>query len=103
MDLDGIEDSIKILNLASNEMGFMSSFQKEDNNSYSIISHNCIVHKIALNNQDSICHGFHDKIILKALEGKTNPEVNLKECIALGDNYSRHVISVDKDSNRTPH
>jgi hypothetical protein len=35
------------------------------------------------------------------LEGKTNPEVNLKECIALGDNYSRHVISVDKGSNRT--
>jgi DeoR family suf operon transcriptional repressor len=96
-----IDDSIKILNLASNEMGFMSSFQKEDDNSYSIISRNCIVHKIALSNQDSICHGFHDRIILKALEGKTNPEVNLRECIALGDNYSRHVISVDKGSNRT--
>jgi predicted ArsR family transcriptional regulator len=97
----GVEDSIKILNSASNEMGFMSSFHKEDDNSYSIISRNCIVHKIAFSNQDAICHGFHDRIIQKALEGKTNPEVNLKECIALGDNYSRHVISVDKGSNRT--
>jgi DeoR family transcriptional regulator, suf operon transcriptional repressor len=97
-----IEESIKILNLASNEMGFMSSFYKEDDNSYSIISRNCIVHKIAFSNQDAICHGFHDRIVQKALEGKTNPEVNLRECIALGDNYSRHVISVDKGSNRTP-
>jgi DeoR family suf operon transcriptional repressor len=96
----GMEDSIKILNLASNEMGFMSSFQKEDDNSYSITSRNCIIHKIALSNQDAICHGFHDRMILKALEGKTNPEVNLRECIALGDNYSRHVITVDKGSDR---
>jgi DeoR family transcriptional regulator, suf operon transcriptional repressor len=97
-----IDDSMKILNLASNEMGFMSSLQKEDDNSYSIISRNCIVHKIAFSNQDAICHGFHDRLIQKALEGKMNPEVNLKECIALGDNYSRHFISVDKGSNRTP-
>jgi hypothetical protein len=65
-------------------------------------SHNCIVHKIALGNQDAICYGFNDTIIQKALEGKMNLEVNLKECIALGDNYSRHIISVDKGSNRTP-
>jgi predicted ArsR family transcriptional regulator len=97
----GIEDSIKILNLASIEMGFMSSFQKEDDNSYSITSRNCIIHKIALSNQDAICNGFHDRMILKALEGTTNPEVNLRECIALGDNYSRHVITVNKGSNRT--
>jgi predicted ArsR family transcriptional regulator len=95
----GVEDSIKILNSASNEMGFMSTFHKEDDNSYSIISRNCIVHRVALSNQDAICHGFHDRIIQKALEGKINSEVNLKECIALGDNYSRHIISVN-DTNK---
>jgi DeoR family transcriptional regulator, suf operon transcriptional repressor len=97
-----LEDSIRILNSVSNEMGFMSSFYKEDdgddNNSstYSIISHNCIVHKIATKHQDAICHGFHDRIIQKSLDGKINAKVQLKECIALGDNYSRHAITVNK-------
>ena len=97
-----IEESIKILNSASNEMGFMSSFNKEDDNTYSIMSRNCIVHKVAFSNQDAICHGFHDRIIQKALEGKINPKVNLKECIALGDNYSRHIISVNGSTNKMP-
>jgi DeoR family transcriptional regulator, suf operon transcriptional repressor len=87
------EESVRILNSSSNEMGFMSSFYKEDDSTYSIMSRNCIVHKIAFSNQDAICHGFHDRIIQKALEGKINPEVHLKECIALGDNYSRHIIN----------
>jgi predicted ArsR family transcriptional regulator len=80
-------------------MGFMSSSYKEDENTYSITSRNCIVHKVALSNQDAICHGLHDRIIQKALEGKINPEVNLRECIALGDNYSRHVISIKESIN----
>jgi DeoR family suf operon transcriptional repressor len=87
------EESVRILNSSSNEMGFMSSFYKEDDSTYSIMSRNCIVHKVAFSNQDAICHGFHDRIIQKALEGKINPEVHLKECIALGDNYSRHIIN----------
>jgi predicted ArsR family transcriptional regulator len=87
------EESVRILNSSSNEMGFISSFYKEDESTYSIISQNCIVHKVAVTNQDAICHGFHDRIIQKALEGKINPEVHLKECIALGDNYSRHIIN----------
>jgi DeoR family suf operon transcriptional repressor len=89
-----LEESVRILNTVSNEMGFMSSFYKDDDNTYSIMSRNCIMHKVAFSNQDAICHGFHDRIIQKALEGKINPEVNLKECIALGDNYSRHIISI---------
>lgn len=88
-----LEESVRILNSSSNEMGFMSSFYKEDDNTYSIMSRNCIVHKVAFSNQDAICHGFHDRIIQKALEGKINPEVHLKECIARGDNYSRHIIN----------
>ena len=88
-----LEESVRILNSSSNEMGFMSSFYKEDDSTYSIMSRNCIVHKVAYSNQDAICHGFHDRIIQKALEGKINPEVHLKECIALGDNYSRHIIN----------
>lgn len=87
------EESVRILNSSSNEMGFMSSFYKEDDSTYSIMSRNCIVHKVAFSNQDAICHGFHDRIIQKALEGKINPDVHLKECIALGDNYSRHIIN----------
>jgi DeoR family suf operon transcriptional repressor len=95
-----LEESVRILNTVSNEMGFMSSFYKEDDNTYSITSRNCIVHKVALSNQDAICHGFHDRIIQKALEGKINPEVNLRECIALGDNYSRHIISIKESINK---
>jgi DeoR family suf operon transcriptional repressor len=100
-----LEESIRILNSVSNEMGFMSSFYKEDgddNNSstYSIISRNCIVHKIAIKHQDAICHGFHDRIIQKSLDGKMNAKVQLKECIALGDKYSRHIITINNEMDR---
>ena len=94
-----LEESVRILNSVSNEMGFMSSFYKEDedvNSTYSIVSSNCIVHKIAIRHQDAICHGFHDRIIQKSLDGKINAKVQLKECIALGDKYSRHVITANK-------
>jgi DeoR family transcriptional regulator, suf operon transcriptional repressor len=91
-----LEDSIRILNLASNEMGFMSSTCKEDDNTYSIISKNCIVHKVASSHQDAICHGLHNRIIEKALDGKIKPKVELKDCIALGDSYCRHIISIEK-------
>ena len=73
----------------------MSSLHKEGDGMgmYSITSHNCSVHKVALGNQDLICNGFHSRMIEEALDGKINPNVQLKECIALGDNYSRHFIS----------
>ncbi len=97
-----VEDSVGILNSISNEMGFMSSFHKEDDNNsssstYSIISCNCIVHKIAIKHQDAICHGFHDRIIQKSLGGKINAKLELKECIALGDKYSRHIITINNE------
>ncbi len=104
-----LEESIRILNSVSNEMGFMSSFYKEeeaDNNNggsrstYSIISRNCIVHKAAIRHQDAICQGFHNRIIQKSLDGKMGAKVQLKECIALGDKYSRHIIIANKDAER---
>jgi predicted ArsR family transcriptional regulator len=101
-----IEESISILNSASNDMGFMSSFYEEaDNNdssgtAYSIISRNCIVHKAAIRHQDAICHGLHDRIIQKSLDGKINAKVQLKECIALGDKHSRHTITMDGNTER---
>ena len=99
-----LEESVRILNSVSNEMGFMSSFYKEDDNNssstYSIVSRNCIVHKIAIEHQDAICHGFHDRLIQKSLDGKINAKVELKECIALGDKYSRHVINVNNEMDR---
>jgi DeoR family transcriptional regulator, suf operon transcriptional repressor len=99
-----LEESIKILNSVSNELGFMSSLYKEedkdDNNTYSIVSNNCIVHKAAIRHQDAICHGFHDRLIQRSLDGKMGAKVQLKECIALGDKYSRHIITTSKDTDR---
>lgn len=99
-----LEESVRILNSVSNEMGFMSSFHKEDDNNssstYSIVSRNCIVHKIAIEHQDAICHGFHDRLIQKSLDGKINAKVELKECIALGDKHSRHIINVNNEMDR---
>jgi DeoR family suf operon transcriptional repressor len=99
-----LEESISILNSASNELGFMSSLYKEEddynNNIYSIVSNNCIVHKAAIKHQDAICHGFHDRLIQKSLNGKMGAKVQLKECIALGDKYSRHIITANKDTER---
>jgi predicted ArsR family transcriptional regulator len=89
-----LEKSLKILNSFSNELGFMSSLHKEnDTGTYSITSRNCVIHKVALSHQDAICNGFHTRMIEKALDGKANPNVQLKECIALGNNYSRHIIA----------
>lgn len=99
-----LEESLRILNSVSNEMGFMSSFYKEDDNNssstYSIVSRNCIVHKTAIKHQDAICHGFHNRIIQKSLDGKIKAKVELKECIALGDQYSRHIINVNNEMDR---
>lgn len=104
-DSSSLEESIRIINSVSNELGFMSSSYKEDeednnNSTYSIISRNCIVRKIAIKHQDAICHGFHDRIIQKSLDGKANAKVQLKECIALGDKYSRHFITENKEIDR---
>jgi DeoR family transcriptional regulator, suf operon transcriptional repressor len=90
-----LEQSLKIINDATNQMGFASSLGREEkNNSYYIQSKNCILHKVASANQDMICHGLHDKIISKSLEGNNNPEarIELKECMALGNEYCRHII-----------
>jgi DeoR family transcriptional regulator, suf operon transcriptional repressor len=97
-----IEQSLKIINDASNEMGFASSLSREekDNNSFCIQSKNCILYKVASNNQDMICHGLHDKIISKSLaDGKSNVRVELKECMALGNEYCRHVIRSSRKNN----
>jgi DeoR family suf operon transcriptional repressor len=91
---DDLEHSLRIINDASNEMGFSSALSREkEDNSFCIQSKNCILHKVASNNQDLVCHGIHDKIISKSLGGKSNVRVELKECIALGSEYCRHVIT----------
>ena len=88
-----LEQSLKIINDASNQMGFASSLVREEkDNSFSIQSKNCILHKVASANQDMICHGLHDKIISKSLAGNSDAMVELKECMALGNEYCRHVI-----------
>jgi predicted ArsR family transcriptional regulator len=90
-----------ILNSVSNDIGFMSSLHTEADGTYSLISRNCILHKVALSHQDAICNGLHSRMIEKALDGKVNPDVQLKECIALGSSYSKHVISINnKKKNR---
>ncbi|MGB8034699.1 MAG: ArsR family transcriptional regulator [Nitrososphaeraceae archaeon] len=99
--LDSFEESLKIFNSVSNEMGFASSITKENDGNFSVLSKNCILHKVALNHQDVICHGLHDRMIMRSLSGgkkkqqQRNMNVELKECIALGDNFSRHAITND--------
>ena len=92
-DSGNFEKSLKMLNSVSNELGFISSVRKEGSETYLMISRNCILHKLALEHQDAICHGLHDRIIQKTLGGKVNAGVELKECIALGDNYSKPIIT----------
>ncbi len=90
---DDLEESLKIINDASNQMGFASSLEREEKDkSFYIQSKNCILHKVASSNQDIICHGLHDKIISKSLAGNSDARVELKECMALGNEYCRHVI-----------
>jgi predicted ArsR family transcriptional regulator len=96
---DNLEASLKALNSISNDMGFVSSILKEGD-TYSILSRNCVVHKAALDNQDAICDGFHTRMIKEVLNGKLNVNVQLKECIALGNNHSRHIIKYNTDSNK---
>ena len=88
-----IEEKLKKFNSISNEMGFMSSLNKEKDGTFSITSKNCILHKIALKNQDIICHGLHDRIIMKSLnQKKSDTVVELKDCIVLGNNSCKHII-----------
>ena len=88
-----LEQSLKIINDATNQMGFASSLEREEkDSSFYIQSKNCILHKVASNNQDMICHGLHDKIISKSLEGSSDARIELKECMALGNEYCRHII-----------
>jgi predicted ArsR family transcriptional regulator len=109
-----IKDSLEILNSVSNELGFASVLAEgtgdnpavgqddkdDDLHAYSIVSKNCILHRVALKNQDAICHGLHDTIIKKSLDDKSSKvHVELRECMALGDTYCRHVIT-DRRSNK---
>jgi DeoR family transcriptional regulator, suf operon transcriptional repressor len=88
-----LEHSLKIINDASDQMGFASSLGRDEkDNSFYIQSKNCILHKVASSNQDMICHGLHDKIISKSLAGNSDARIELKECMALGNEYCRHVI-----------
>jgi predicted ArsR family transcriptional regulator len=92
--VNSLEERLKILNLLSDEMGFVSSFRKDEDGSFYITSKNCILHKVALKNQDIICHGLHDRIIKKSLEGEnSDTKVELMDCIALGSNFSTHKIT----------
>jgi DeoR family suf operon transcriptional repressor len=90
---DDLERSLKIINDASNQMGFASSLSRDEkDNSFYIQSKNCVLHKVASANQDMICHGLHDKIISKSLTDNSDVRVELKECMALGNDYCRHFI-----------
>jgi DeoR family suf operon transcriptional repressor len=88
-----LEQSLKIINAASNQMGFASTLERDEKDDlFYIQSKNCILHKVASANQDMICHGLHDKIISKSLAGNSDARVELKECMALGNEYCRHII-----------
>lgn len=101
-----LQEALKVLNSVSNELGFLSTVSKEalagektsnTGRTFSLESKNCILHKVAMENQDTICHGLHDRIILKSLGGKSSVNVELKECMALGDSFCRHIIGTRTD------
>jgi predicted ArsR family transcriptional regulator len=98
---DNFVESLKQLNSASNELGFMSSIskisdKKNNNNAYVLQSNNCILHKVAVENQENICHGLHNRMIMQSLGGKANVDVKLTECMALGDACCKHIITNKK-------
>lgn len=102
-----LKESLVILNSESNKLGFASSLvgEPEDRTaagqsdlSYSILSKNCILARVAMENQEAICHGLHDRIISKSLDGKHG--VKLKECMALGNAFCRHVITEKRKSSK---
>ncbi len=92
--VNNLEESLKIFDSFSNELGFESSVTKENGQSFAITSKNCILHKVALQHQEIICHGLHDRIIQKSIDEdkQQNIRIELKECIALGDNFSKHIV-----------
>jgi predicted ArsR family transcriptional regulator len=63
-----------------------------ENDAVSLIGRNCILHKVAVDNQDALCNGFHDRIIQKTLDVIANVAVDLKECIVSGDIQSKRLI-----------
>ncbi len=88
-----LEQSLKIINDASNQMGFASSLERDEkDNLFYIQSKNCILHIVASANQDMICHGLHDIIISKSLEGTSDVRIELKDCMALGNEHCRHIV-----------
>lgn len=108
--LKSLEDELRILNTASSELGFVSSISKIEpkrsntsgekqgshskDTAFSIESRNCVLHKVALENQEIICHGLHDRIIKKSLGGsKSKVKVELRECMALGNDLCRHIVT----------
>jgi DeoR family suf operon transcriptional repressor len=89
----GLEQSLKVINDASNQLGFASCVGRDEkDSSFYVQSKNCILHRVASTNQDMICHGLHDKIISKSLDGHTDIRIELNECMALGNEYCRHII-----------
>jgi predicted ArsR family transcriptional regulator len=98
-NLGNFEESLKILNSVSNHMGFASSISKGDDNKFSIQSKNCILHKVAVSHQNIICHSLRDRMMIKSLDGYKDDDKNLggnvelKQCIALGDRFSRHTVT----------
>ena len=84
---------MRILNLLSDEMGFVSSLRMK-----MVVFILQVKTVFSIRQQWKIkissCHGLHDRIIKKSLEGENSDvKVELKDCIALGSNFSTHRIT----------
>lgn len=105
-----LKDSLAILNSESDKLGFASSLVagtegkaaggQSDTDGYSILSKNCILAKVATENQEAICHRLHSRIIAKSLDGGHDIGIELRECMALGDTFCRHVITEKRKNNK---
>lgn len=69
--------------------GFETKLE-EDETTYAIISCHCPLKETAVSHQKLMCHAFHDEILRSAL---LRDDIKLAECMVLGGNVCKHVIS----------
>jgi predicted ArsR family transcriptional regulator len=77
---------------ALNDFGFDSKLE-ETHSGFIITSHNCPLHKVAMQHQKLVCHSFHDEMIKTALDTR---DVKLECCLSRGDNVCKHIVGKRK-------
>lgn len=72
-----------------NQLGFEASLHRNDGH-LTVISRNCPIWKVALEQRETVCRGFHAELLKAAFKGKT---VDRHEWMPDGDSYCKHSIT----------